>query len=128
MRAWLFRILRNLHVSAMRNRGVRRHQTIEDTPEEGLQVPAFQLAAIEQRELRQALKALKMTQREALILVVVAECSYNEAAAICGCAVGTIKSRVSRAKSALLYAMSKPDAAAKKPCASIDDEMRVSAG
>ena len=49
-------------------------------------------------ELRQALKTLPEEQREALILVGAGGFAYEEAAEICGCAVGTVKSRVSRAR------------------------------
>ena len=61
---------------------------------------------MEFEELREALGELPSDQREALILVAASGFSYEEAASICGCAVGTIKSRVNRARSklaALLY-------------------------
>ncbi len=52
-------------------------------------------------ELRQALGSLPDEQREALILVGAGGFAYEEAAEICRCAVGTVKSRVSRARRAL---------------------------
>ena len=52
-------------------------------------------------ELRQALRTLPDEQREALVLVGAGGFAYEEAADICGCAVGTVKSRVSRARKAL---------------------------
>jgi RNA polymerase sigma-70 factor (ECF subfamily) len=52
-------------------------------------------------ELRQALNTLPAEQREALILVGAGGFAYEEAAEICQCAVGTVKSRVSRARKAL---------------------------
>src|SRR5207237_7084847 len=63
-------------------------------------------AHLEFEEFRVALEKLPQDQREALILVGASGFSYEDAAAICGCAVGTIKSRVNRARSklaALLY-------------------------
>ena len=56
---------------------------------------------IEFEEFRAALDKLPQDQREALILVGASGFSYEDAAAICGCAVGTIKSRVNRARSKL---------------------------
>ena len=52
-------------------------------------------------ELRQSIQKLPHEQREALILVGAGGFAYEEAAEICGCAVGTVKSRVSRARRAL---------------------------
>ena len=56
---------------------------------------------IEFQEFREALGKLPPDQREALILVGASGFSYEEAADICGCAVGTIKSRVNRARARL---------------------------
>jgi RNA polymerase sigma-70 factor, ECF subfamily len=89
--AWLFTILRNLFRS--------------DYPKTLKTQPA-QSAHLEFEEFRAALEKLPQDQREALILVGASGFSYEDAAAICGCAVGTIKSRVNRARSklsALLY-------------------------
>jgi RNA polymerase sigma-70 factor (ECF subfamily) len=101
MMAWLFTIMRNVHTSELRSHMVRRHQPLEDVPDYQLQAPAAQISAIENRELQDALKAVPAKQREALILVVMVGCTYDEAALICGCEVGTIKSRVNRAKGRL---------------------------
>ena len=57
-------------------------------------------------EFRKALVQLPADQREALILVGASGFSYEEAAHICGCAVGTIKSRVNRARTRLAEMMS----------------------
>ena len=118
MRAWLYRILCNLHISELRNRSVRPHQTVDETPEVFLKAPATQIAAIEHKELRKALKTLSRPHHEALVLVVVAGHTYDEASAICGCAIGTIKSRVNRAKTALAVALAMADAAAPEHQAS----------
>jgi len=102
---WLYTILRNVHTSELRARSVRVHQDLESTPDHLLQRPATQLEAIEHRELRNALRTVPLKQREALILVVMVGCSYEEAAAICHCEVGTIKSRVNRAKARIAQAL-----------------------
>jgi RNA polymerase sigma-70 factor (ECF subfamily) len=74
-----------------------------------LQAPAEQLAHVEFGELRTALAKLPDDQREALVLVGASGFSYEEAANICGCAVGTIKSRVNRARTHLAQLMALTD-------------------
>ena len=72
----------------------------------GCEFQPAQNAHLEFEEFRAALDKLPQDQREALILVGASGFSYEDAANICGCAVGTIKSRVNRARSklaALLY-------------------------
>ena len=61
-------------------------------------------------EMQEALQQLPAEHREALILVGAAGLSYEEAAEICGCALGTIKSRVNRARARLLKIMDAEDA------------------
>ena len=65
-----------------------------------------QTASLEMEEFRKALDQLPSDQREALILVGASGFSYEEAAQICGCAVGTIKSRVNRARTRLAEILS----------------------
>jgi RNA polymerase sigma-70 factor (ECF subfamily) len=108
LRAWLFTILRNRHSSHRRSRE-QLHTPLAQIPEWSFQVPAGQMASVEIREVRGALMQLHSTQREALILVAAAGCSYEEAAEICGCAVGTIKSRVNRARAGIARALLDPD-------------------
>jgi RNA polymerase sigma-70 factor, ECF subfamily len=102
---WLYTILRNVHTSELRARSVRAHQDLDSTPDHLLQRAPTQIDAIEHREIREALKAVPLKQREALVLVVMVGCSYEEAAAICRCEVGTIKSRVNRAKARIAQAL-----------------------
>ena len=103
--AWLFTILRNLFRSDYR----KRRREVEDADgnyAKTLKTQPAQSAHLEFEEFRVALDKLPQDQREALILVGASGFSYEDAAAICGCAVGTIKSRVNRARSklsALLY-------------------------
>ena len=105
MSAWLFTILRNLFRSEYRKRR-REVEDAEGNYAKTLKTQPAQNAHLEFEEFRVALEKLPQDQREALILVGASGFSYEDAAAICGCAVGTIKSRVNRARSklsALLY-------------------------
>jgi RNA polymerase sigma-70 factor (ECF subfamily) len=102
--AWLFTILRNQFRSEYR----KRRREVEDADgkySEKLKSQPEQLGKIEFAELRQALAELPDDQREALILVGASGFSYEETAEICGCAVGTIKSRVNRARTRLAELM-----------------------
>lgn len=100
MKAWAFMILRNQFYSDMR-RAWRSVQLDQEAAERTLLANDDPNAPIELNELRMALAALPVDQREALILVGAGGLSYEEAADICNCAVGTVKSRVSRARDAL---------------------------
>jgi RNA polymerase sigma-70 factor, ECF subfamily len=99
LRAWLFTILRNTFYSDYR----KRSREIEDdgTYSERLAVHAAQDGHMDLTDFRTALAKLPSDQREALILVGASGFSYEEAAEICGCALGTIKSRINRARSRL---------------------------
>jgi RNA polymerase sigma-70 factor, ECF subfamily len=105
MSAWLFTILRNLFRSEYR----KRRREVEDTDgnyAETLKSHPEQQSRVEFEEFRTALAKLPPDQREALILVGASGFSYEEAAAICQCAVGTIKSRVNRARTRLAELLS----------------------
>ena len=100
MSAWLFTILRNLFRSEYR----KRRREVEDADgryAETLKSHPEQTGRVEFEEFRTALAKLPSDQREALILVGASGFSYEEAATICDCAVGTIKSRVNRARTRL---------------------------
>jgi RNA polymerase sigma-70 factor (ECF subfamily) len=100
MSAWLFTILRNLFRSEYR----KRRREVEDSDgsyAESLKSQPEQNSRVEFEEFRTALAKLPPDQREALVLVGASGFSYEEAADICGCAVGTIKSRVNRARNRL---------------------------
>src|SRR3954464_2122561 len=105
MSAWLFTILRNLFRSEYRKRR-REVADSEGTYAETLKTQPEQTSRVEFEEFRTALAKLPADQREALILVGASGFSYEEAAGICGCAVGTIKSRVNRARTRLAEIMS----------------------
>ena len=100
MRAWTFIILRNLFLSQMR-RARFKGEWDEITASKILAAPASQDRHIELGDMQRALMHLPQPQREALILVGAGGFAYEEAAEICGCAVGTIKSRVARGRVAL---------------------------
>jgi RNA polymerase sigma-70 factor, ECF subfamily len=105
MPAWLFTILRNLFRSEYRKRR-REVEDAEGIYTDSLKTYPDQESRLEFEELRDALGKLPADQREALILVGASGFSYQEAADICGCAVGTIKSRVNRARARLAELMS----------------------
>jgi len=100
LRAWMFTILRNLYYSELR----KRRREVEDA--DGgyaamLSTQPNQLAALELKDFRRALSQLPAEQREALVLIGASGFSYEDAARICGCAVGTMKSRVNRGRNRL---------------------------
>ncbi|WP_293881370.1 sigma-70 family RNA polymerase sigma factor [Sphingomonas sp.] len=107
MRAWTFIILRNLYFSQVRRRRFRGEWD-DLTADRILAAPASQDRHVELGDLQRALLQLPQSQREALILVGAGGFAYEEAAEICGVAVGTIKSRVARGRVALEAAMSDP--------------------
>lgn len=100
MKAWTFMILRNQFYSEKR-RSWRQSQLDQDAAERTLVAADDPEAPVALDEMRMALGMLPSEQREALILVGAGGFAYEEAADICGCAVGTVKSRVSRARRAL---------------------------
>ena len=100
MKAWTFMILRNQFYSEKR-RSWRQTQLDQEAAERTLVAVDDPEAPVALDELRLGLGRLPSEQREALVLVGAGGFAYEEAAAICGCAVGTVKSRVSRARRAL---------------------------
>lgn len=108
LRAWLFTILRNTYYTQV----IRRRREVRDETGEyanNLKAPATQDWSVAMHALQAALAQLPDEHREALILVGAAGLSYEEAAEICGCALGTIKSRVNRARARLLKIMDVDD-------------------
>lgn len=100
MKAWLFTILRNEFYSQMRKRG----REVSDTDgifTSQLATHPQQYGALDLQDFKKALAQLPSDQREAIILVGASGFAYEEAAEICGCAVGTIKSRINRARNKL---------------------------
>ncbi|MGB0087478.1 MAG: sigma-70 family RNA polymerase sigma factor [Rhodomicrobiaceae bacterium] len=97
LRAWLFTILRNTYFSQCRK---RRREVLDDPAVyiDRLSVPPAQQGSVDARDLANALAQLSEEQREALLLVAAEGFAYEEAAVICNCPIGTIKSRVNRAR------------------------------
>jgi RNA polymerase sigma-70 factor, ECF subfamily len=97
LKSWLFTIVRNQFYSEKRKSWRQAPLDIE-VAERTLVAPNDPAGALELDEVRRAMMLLPDDQREALILIAVAGLPYDEAALICDCAVGTVKSRVSRAR------------------------------
>ena len=101
--AWLTAVMRNHFIT-----GLRRRREVPDPDgahTEAMDCLPDQLDRLALKDLQAALQRLPMEQREALLLVAVQGYTYNEAADLCGVVVGTIKSRVCRAKTALEQAL-----------------------
>ncbi|MFT9109577.1 sigma-70 family RNA polymerase sigma factor [Acetobacter sp.] len=94
--AWMHRILRNRFISDLRKK--RETTDIDDAPQSMLAVAARHDDRLSLMELDAALARLPDDQREALVLGVLEGMSYQELAEVSGCAVGTAKSRVFRAR------------------------------
>jgi len=105
MKAWVFMILRNQFYSDMR-RAWRSQPLDPEVAERTLVSISDPTASLELNELRRAMAMLPDDMREALILIGAGGMSYEEVSDITGVAVGTVKSRVSRARDrlALIYA------------------------
>lgn len=99
-KAWTFTILRNIYFSqTRRKRFVGEWNDV--VADRVLAAPASQDKTVELRDLMRALEQLSLDQREAIILVAAAGMSYEEVAEVTGVMLGTVKSRVSRARAAL---------------------------
>lgn len=100
-KAWVMTIVRNQFYSDKR-RSWRQVQLDDDHARETLPAAVDQDDVMALDDVRRALSELSEEHREALILVGAGGYAYQEAAEICGCAVGTMKSRVNRARARLL--------------------------
>jgi RNA polymerase sigma-70 factor (ECF subfamily) len=99
LKAWLTTILRNSYLADYRK---RRRETADPNGAITARIafPDPQTSHVV-RDYAKALQQLPPEQREALMLVLAGEMSYGEAAKICGCGVGTLKSRINRARDRL---------------------------
>lgn len=100
LKAWLFTILRNVFFEQARRRKREAAALDRQLPADEAVRPD-QADASEVRDLQQVLWQLSPVLREALVLVGAQELTHEEAAAICGVPVGTMKARVSRARAEL---------------------------
>jgi len=104
MKVWLLTILRHHYYSTLRP----RKYEVEDPGDEHARRIAVQPeheAAAELEELVRALMILPNRQREALLLVCADGLSYEQAANLCRCAIGTIRSRIARGRNQLMAAL-----------------------
>jgi RNA polymerase sigma-70 factor (ECF subfamily) len=97
LRAWLFTILRNTFFSELR-KTKREVEDVDGVHAEQLSEAPRQPGAVDLEDFKIAFASLHQEHREVLTLVGLVGMSYEEAAEVCGCAVGTVKSRVSRAR------------------------------
>lgn len=104
-KAWIFTILRNLHYNHAR-KGHWRILPLDEAAVAARATPATQEVALEFCDFRRAFSQLTDDQREVLMLVGASGLSYEEAAGVCNCAVGTVKSRASRAREELARLLS----------------------
>ena len=103
-KAWTFTILRNHFYSEARR--ARFHGDYDEgVAERTLRAPASQESAVELADVLRALAVVPDTYREALILVAIGSLSYEEIADICGIALGTVKSRICRARAMLSHVL-----------------------
>jgi RNA polymerase sigma-70 factor, ECF subfamily len=108
MRAWLFTILRNTFYSE-RRKAAREVADHDGTMSERMAVKPDHDGKLALSDFRRAFATLPDVQREALILVGAEGFSYEETAAMCGCAIGTIKSRANRGRRRLAVLLSIED-------------------
>lgn len=108
MRAWLFTILRNTYYSHHR-KARREVADVDGEMAAALSQKPDHDGRLQMRDFNQAFEQLKDEQREALILVGAGGFSYEEAAQTCGVAIGTIKSRVNRARKQLVEMLQMSD-------------------
>jgi RNA polymerase sigma-70 factor (ECF subfamily) len=104
LRAWLFTILRNTYYS-QRRKLKREVADVDGVLAAGLAVKPDHDGRLQMTDFRAAFARLTDEQREALLLVGASGFSYDEAAEMCGCAVGTIKSRINRGRARLAELM-----------------------
>ena len=98
LRAWLFTVMHNVHVNQVR--ASRDHAVLDDEGPE-MAVAAVQGASLEIRDRERALALLSPEQREVLLLIALEDMSYAEVAAMLDIPIGTVMSRLSRAREKL---------------------------
>lgn len=108
LKAWLFTILRNTFLSERRKRKYEV-QDVDGEFAQQLSVRGEQLGHMEFLDFQRSFALLPEEQKEALVLIGAEGFAYEEAALMCGCAVGTLKSRVNRARAKLAVLMGVDD-------------------
>jgi RNA polymerase sigma factor (sigma-70 family) len=118
LKSWLFTIMRNTHYTRAKLAARERPGAENCASAQPTTLPS-QEWSVRGREVARAVRSLPHSQREVLVLIAVLGMSYIEAAGICGCAVGTVKSRLSRARHELMTRLGEADA---------KDVVRIGAG
>ncbi len=109
LRSWLFRLLYRLHIDAARSRSSRRRKHDASAEQQGVRVqPPAQEPSLQLDDVSVALRQLPSDQQAAILLVGVEGFSYEEAAAVLDIPVGTLRSRLSRARDELRALWSPP--------------------
>lgn len=101
LRAWLFTILHNVHVNQVRSKAARPAEVDVEDVESKLVSPARQEESVELREMMRLVDALPEEQRKVLLLVALEGLKYEEVAELLGVPIGTVMSRLSRAREAI---------------------------
>ncbi len=101
LRAWLFTILHNVHVNQVRSKAARPDEVDVDSVESKLVSQPRQEERVELREMMRALDELPEEQRKVLLLVALEGLKYEEVAEMLGVPIGTVMSRLSRAREAV---------------------------
>jgi RNA polymerase sigma factor (sigma-70 family) len=105
-RTWVFTILHNLAMNRLKQKARRgRHIMLEDADDAVMARPATQEDGLRYRDLWKGLAALPEEQRSVLLLVSVEDLSYAEAAKVLGIPIGTVMSRLARAREKLMKMM-----------------------
>lgn len=112
MRAWLFTIMHNLFATQRRRRAARPDAATLDDAADAVPVRADQENKLLYREVMKALYQLPQEQQQVILLVAVEDLSYAEVARVLGVPIGTVMSRLSRARERLRHAAQEPG----RPC------------
>lgn len=106
LRAWLFTMMHNTFVNQWRQGQFVEYRAEEDLPETA--VRGEQQDGLELRDLERGLARLSPDHREVLLLIALEELSYEECAKVLGVAIGTVMSRLARAREKLRSLLAEP--------------------
>jgi RNA polymerase sigma-70 factor (ECF subfamily) len=127
MRAWLFTIMHNMHISNKRRQQRRPQASWDISPENpGPPQVGNQLDTLSMAEVQNAFEQLSEDHREVLYLIVIEGMSYEQAAEVLDCAIGTVRSRLSRARESLRQVLESGSATAAtygRTAAQVEDAM-----
>ena len=107
LRAWLFTILHNVHVNQVRAKAARPDEVEVESVESKLITPARQEEQVELNEMMRTVHELPEDQRKVLLLVALEGLKYEEVAEMLGVPIGTVMSRLSRAREAIRVKLTK---------------------